>query len=484
MGQTVGKTVERTNSKAIIDELSPLDRSEFYENPMEFIHKRFETRDSIEEWGFLWAHRILEEVFVRPELDMKWILNTLHKDDLATIVPASEMEYISLDPNSTQGNKLEELHKILTAHLSQEETKEETLDQKLYGYKILMDKAWKGICHLVFGAGAIDVLVESDRYFEFMEELDSKIQRMKKEIHNELFQKKLGDIKTKFSAILRIFEKVIEGKDDFKTRQKRLDSLFYHCEEIILLITDPESVIFEKSHYCIDFVSNFLIFHLGMLQIAEEDFWLKDYRLRRDNAIKFYPILMKSYIDKAMSAYVRAIILNYHNQYSSIKEHEEIFNEMTGGVIYKIHNSKLHFIWENSTVKEMEKDKMYYSFDEDHLVTLNPAFLCSLELPLLTRALRYGVAMKLEDLFTDYVKNIETWIALLGRNSKKGSENDEFGDYIDGGMSSKASTICTQKDEDISISSSQKYHEQRIKCVEKLNKETSETKELAYQELK
>mmetsp|Transcript_24313 Transcript_24313/g.24232 ORF Transcript_24313/g.24232 Transcript_24313/m.24232 type:complete len:92 (+) Transcript_24313:305-580(+) len=91
-----------------------------------------------------------------------------------------------------------------------------------------MDNAWKGVCQLAFGAGAIDVLVESDRYFEFMEELDSKIRRLKKEINNELFQKKLGDIKTKFSAILRIFEKAIEGKDDFKTRQKRLDSLFYH----------------------------------------------------------------------------------------------------------------------------------------------------------------------------------------------------------------------------------------------------------------
>jgi hypothetical protein len=54
---------------------------------MEFIHKRFEARESIEEWGFLWAHKILEEVFVRPELDMKWILNVLDKDDQAKIVP-------------------------------------------------------------------------------------------------------------------------------------------------------------------------------------------------------------------------------------------------------------------------------------------------------------------------------------------------------------------------------------------------------------
>jgi len=281
---------------------------------------------------------------------------------------------------------------------------------------------------------------------------------------------------------LRIFEKVIDGKDDFKTRQKRLDSLFYHCEEIIILLTDPESVIFSKSHYCIDFVSNFLIFHLGMLQIAEDDFALQDYKERRTNALNFYPTLMRSYIDKAMSNYVKSIILNYHNQYSSIKEHEEIFNEMTGGVIYKIQNSKFHYIWLNATVKEMEKDNMYYEFDEDHLVQLNPAFLCNLELPVLIRALRYGVALKLEDLFSDYVKNIETCISLLGRTAKKDDFDQDFNFNED--MSSKASTICTLKDDENKVSSSQKFHEQRIKNVENLHKERNETKDLAHQELK
>ena len=105
---------------------------------------------------------------------------------------------------------------------------------------------------------------------------------------------------------------------------------------MILLIIDIDSIIFDKAHYCIDFVCNFLVFHLGMLQIAEENFNLKDYSERRTNALKFYPILMKSYIDKAMSNYVKAVIVNYHNHYSSFQEHEEIFNEMTGGVIYKI----------------------------------------------------------------------------------------------------------------------------------------------------
>lgn len=432
MGTTVGKPVERMNKKAIISELAPIDQTEFYLNPMDFIKNRFETRDSIEEWGFLWAHRILEEVFVRPELDMKWVLSTLNKEDLARIVPDSEMEYVRLDPESAKGDKLNQLHQILTKHLTKkpdDAEEEEVVEAKLEGMMAIIAQMGRGINYLCFGASAIDVLVESDRYFELMEELDSKLRRLKRDITNEIFQKKLQDVKTKFSAILRIFEKVIGGKDNFTIRKKRLDSLFYHCEEIIVLINDTDSVIFDKAHYCLDFVSNFLVFHLGMLQIAEDDFGLKDYKDRRTNALKFYPILMKSYIDKAMSNYVKAIIVNYHNQYSTLKEHEEIFNEMTGGVIYKVENSGLHTVWANATIKEMEKDKMYYSFNDKKLMPVEPAFLCSLETPLLCRALRYGVAMKLEDLFTDYVKNIEICIGLLGRSAKKGDFDGQDFDF-------------------------------------------------------
>lgn len=178
-----------------------------------------------------------------------------------------------------------------------------------------------------------------------------------------------------------------------------------------------------------------------MLQIAEEDFGLKDYKERRTNALKFYPILMRSYIDKAMSNYVKAIIVNYHNQYSTLKEHEEIFNEMTGGVIYKVRSTGLHVIWGEATIKEMEKDNMYYSFKDKKLMPMQPSFLCSLEAPLLCRALRYGIALKLEDLFTEYIKNIEICIGLLGRNSKKGDFDPHNFDFT--GESESESAIST-----------------------------------------
>lgn len=56
----MGQSVE----KPIIEEITQKDENEFYLNPVEFIKERFEARESIEQWGFLWAHRILQEVFI------------------------------------------------------------------------------------------------------------------------------------------------------------------------------------------------------------------------------------------------------------------------------------------------------------------------------------------------------------------------------------------------------------------------------------
>lgn len=38
---------------------------------------------------------------------------------------------------------------------------------------------------------------------------------------------------------------------------------------------------------------------------------------------------MKSYVEKAIQNYVQSIILNYHNHYTTLKETEEIFSEMS-----------------------------------------------------------------------------------------------------------------------------------------------------------
>lgn len=84
---------------------------------------------------------------------------------------------------------------------------------------------------------------------------------------------------------------------------------------------------------------------MGMLAIAEDDYELSDYKDQRTRASYFYPILMKSYVEKAIQNYVRSIILNYHNHYNSLKETEEIFNEMTQGVLLKWNNQDEKYVW-------------------------------------------------------------------------------------------------------------------------------------------
>lgn len=122
--------------------------------------------------------------------------------------------------------------------------------------------------------------------------------------------------------------------------------------------------------------------HLSMLNLAVESFELLDYKDRLDYCLEFYPILIKSYIEQSISNYVKPIIVNYHNQYSSVNEVEEIYYELTDSVIYKITNNSEHFCWRTDKAT-LEKDHMYYGFKEDKFKIVEPAFLIGPETPLL-----------------------------------------------------------------------------------------------------
>lgn len=146
--------------------------------------------------------------------------------------------------------------------------------------------------------------------------------------------------------------------------------------------------------------------HLGMLQLAVETFELKDYEERFEYCLEFYPFLVRSYIDQAITNYVKPLIVNYHNHYSSFKEVEEIYYERTNSVVYKYQRNDCHICWETDK-ERMVKDRMFYSFKTDKLVATKPAFLLGPETPLLCRALRYGLTLKLEDLYMQYESGID-----------------------------------------------------------------------------
>ena len=78
-----GKMVDRQSKDAIIptfdkkmfshyfgnkDENGPISASEFIQNRLDF-------RGKLDEFGYIWAHRLLEDVYIRPNFDVTAIIN-------------------------------------------------------------------------------------------------------------------------------------------------------------------------------------------------------------------------------------------------------------------------------------------------------------------------------------------------------------------------------------------------------------------------
>ena len=91
-------------------------------------------------------------------------------------------------------------------------------------------------------------------------------------------------------------------------------------------------------------------------------FGLTDYDKKLNHLLSFYPVLMRSYTEKAIENYIRPVILNYHNQFSRTERNEEIFYQRTNRVILSFKKDD-HFIWPTSK-EEMLKDRMFYEFKD------------------------------------------------------------------------------------------------------------------------
>ena len=72
--KTVGRDVDRSWPDAAI-ETPDFSHFPIYEDdPYKFFETRMQFRESLESWGYLWAHRLLEDAYVRPNFDIS-ILN-------------------------------------------------------------------------------------------------------------------------------------------------------------------------------------------------------------------------------------------------------------------------------------------------------------------------------------------------------------------------------------------------------------------------
>jgi len=112
-----GKEVDRASKKVTIP---PMDRKLFkhiYDakddegkriSTVDFISSRMELREHLEEWGYIWAHRLLEDVYIRPNFDVSSIINSF-KD---LILEKNEKE--SVEEEAEEVDKLLRLDDLKT----------------------------------------------------------------------------------------------------------------------------------------------------------------------------------------------------------------------------------------------------------------------------------------------------------------------------------------------------------------------------------
>ena len=362
--------------------------------------------------------------------------------------------------SSAKFKKLENLHNKL--HIQKKELLAKPENHSLEKAMIITKKILWHVQIIGIGIATIDMLNEGEKHDQLIKHMDDKVDHVKKALNSKIFDMRLTDLKTKFLVIKNIFDLVIQMSDDFdfeevsadetNLKKSRLDSAFVMCEEIFLLISEPHCELYKAAHRCIDIVSCFIIVHLGMLHMAVEWYNLRDYQERLEYWMEFYPILVKSYVQQAIKNYVKPIILNYHNQYSSYEETEEIYYEMTDYVVYNVVKNESHRIWDTDQEK-MHRDRMYYDFDVKKLHVIEPAYMIGPETPVLCRALRYGVAIKLEDLYCQYFNGIDQVVHKL-KTSNQELESVEFNAW-DGAEEMK----CEFDKENIDISpiKNQKY---------------------------
>ena len=186
----------------------------------EFIAGRMEVREKLEEWGYIWAHRLLEDVYIRPNFDIQAVIS-MFRETLLEGGPESEDSL----------KRLEELKNQIGAKHGQKP--KSLLVKDGAGTMLMVGRKLLWHIHIVGLAIAfVDVFLESKKYKKIEMTMDRKVEAAKAELRSQMFEMRLTDLKTKFLAIKNAFKLVVEGNDDETVRRSRLDSVFLLCEEI------------------------------------------------------------------------------------------------------------------------------------------------------------------------------------------------------------------------------------------------------------
>ncbi|CAI2364370.1 unnamed protein product [Moneuplotes crassus] len=398
--KTVGKKHNRQSTLANLQNIDLDHLPKYVDDPVEFFNSRMEFRESLETWGYFWAHKLIEDAFIRPNFDISLLnkISTVNNDLDLSFGDFSEAE----ETKDYSGKEV-----CLTAQVSQLkkdlEKKGSSFIKNTLGTAMMVTRKLTLHVHVIgIAVTLLEVMLEFESEDKVDEEIDTRIDKAKGDLDKNILKSNLTDLKAKFLAVKNTFELVVNGSDNFDIRRARLDSVLGVCEEISLMIRDTESDIYKSAHQCLDIVFLFCIMHLSMLDMSISTFKMKDYCEDYSRNKQYYDLLMQSYVEQALANYIHPVVLNYHNQYSSFKETEEIFYELSSMVVHRVENNKTHSCW-NADIEEMKKDNMFYHFKFDKLKEIDPPFFAEgTETPLLLRALRYGMCLKLEEMMAQY----------------------------------------------------------------------------------
>ena len=259
--KTVGKKFDRQSKKAVI---SPIDMKQFKQygdNELLPISNRIEFRETIEEWGYLWAHRLLEDAYIRPNFDIEKILKSITAQDTTTDLNLSLNSNITDPSESTDfeinsASKLAKLEELQNKFHLQKKAQNSSMAKNSLSTVFMVTRKVLWHVHVIgIAITAVEVVLEGEKHDKMLATMDMKVGTAKKELNDKIFDIRLTDLKSKFLAIKSTFDLVLYGSDDEDLRKSRLDSVFVICEEIFLMISEPVSELYKSAHCCIDLIS-------------------------------------------------------------------------------------------------------------------------------------------------------------------------------------------------------------------------------------
>ena len=82
--KTVGKKHNRQATMAKIQDTNFDNFPIFEEDQIGFFETRMDFRESLETWGYFWAHKLIEDAFVRPNFDLSLLskISQVNNDEI------------------------------------------------------------------------------------------------------------------------------------------------------------------------------------------------------------------------------------------------------------------------------------------------------------------------------------------------------------------------------------------------------------------